>query len=178
MHSISLTFLSAHSPPPSSPSPSHLVSGSLSCLIGSQPLSSSWKEVSLRSLCMPSWVSMRMSCLLFALGFPVSITANLRYEFFLTLDFDWDFLSGKKRFRWPLVKYSFLTIFCLPLIIHCRYFISPIDIFCWQLLSECKSCDLLWNFEEGALNEYWYTVPLLLIPTSMTDPSVCLDLIS
>jgi len=27
------------------------------------------------------------------------------YEFLLTLDFDWDFLSGKKRFRWPLIFY-------------------------------------------------------------------------
>ena len=43
--------------------------------------------------------------------FPVSNTANLRYEFVLTLDFDWAFISGKKRFRWPLVKYSFLTAF-------------------------------------------------------------------
>lgn len=75
--------------------------------------------------------------------FLVSITANLRYEFLLSLDFDWDFLSGKKRFRWPLVKYSFLTAFCLPLIIKCRPFISPIDIFCWHPLLECKCCDLL-----------------------------------
>ena len=84
--------------------------------------------------------------------FRVSITANHRYEFFLTLDFDWEFISGKKRFRWPLVKYSVLTTFYLPLIIQCRYSISPIDIFCCQLLLECKSCDLLLS-RRGALIE-------------------------
>lgn len=30
----------------------------------------------------------------------------------------------------------------LPLIVQCRYFISPIDIFCCQLLSGCKCCGL------------------------------------
>ena len=35
----------------------------------------------------------------------VSIAAILRYEFLLSLDFEWDILTGKKRFRWPLVKY-------------------------------------------------------------------------
>ncbi|KAG6856947.1 hypothetical protein H0H87_011933 [Tephrocybe sp. NHM501043] len=25
------------------------------------------------------------------------------YEWFISLDFDWQFVSGKKRFRWPLV---------------------------------------------------------------------------
>jgi len=27
-----------------------------------------------------------------------------RYEWFLSLSFDWDFISGKKRLRWPLVS--------------------------------------------------------------------------
>ncbi|CAA7270205.1 unnamed protein product [Cyclocybe aegerita] len=27
------------------------------------------------------------------------------YEWFLSLDFDWDFLVGKKRFRWPMIFY-------------------------------------------------------------------------
>ncbi|KAF8887540.1 hypothetical protein BD779DRAFT_1611503 [Infundibulicybe gibba] len=27
------------------------------------------------------------------------------YEWFLSLDFDWDFISGKKKFRWPMIFY-------------------------------------------------------------------------
>jgi len=27
-----------------------------------------------------------------------------RYEWFISLEFDWDFVSGKKKFRWPLVS--------------------------------------------------------------------------
>jgi hypothetical protein len=26
-----------------------------------------------------------------------------RWEWFLSLDFDWEFISGKKKFRWPMV---------------------------------------------------------------------------
>lgn len=108
----------------------------------------------MRSLCMPSWVSMRMLCFLIVLGLSSQLQLTFRYEFFLTLDFDWAVLSGKKRFRWPLVKYSLLTTFCLPLIIQCRYFILPIDIFCCQLLSECKFlCCFIVEFLNGTLNE-------------------------
>ena len=28
----------------------------------------------------------------------------LRYEWFISLDFEWDFISGKKRLRWPMVS--------------------------------------------------------------------------
>lgn len=28
----------------------------------------------------------------------------LSWEFFTSLSFDWDFISGKKKFRWPLVS--------------------------------------------------------------------------
>jgi hypothetical protein len=27
------------------------------------------------------------------------------YEWFITLPFDWDFISGKKHFRWPMSFY-------------------------------------------------------------------------
>lgn len=27
------------------------------------------------------------------------------WEFVLSLDFDWQFISGKKKFRWPLVRF-------------------------------------------------------------------------
>ena len=38
--------------------------------------------------------------------FPPLVGAHIfvRYEWFLSLDFDWDFLTGAKRFRWPMVS--------------------------------------------------------------------------
>ena len=38
--------------------------------------------------------------------FPWLVGAHIfvRYEWFLSLDFDWDFLTGAKRFRWPMVS--------------------------------------------------------------------------
>ncbi|KAF8903939.1 hypothetical protein CPB84DRAFT_1706679 [Gymnopilus junonius] len=38
------------------------------------------------------------------------------YEFFLSLDFEWDFLTGKKRFRWPMIFYfgnRYLLLFAM-----------------------------------------------------------------
>lgn len=49
------------------------------------------------------------------------------WEFALSLDFDWDFISGKKKFRWPLVRlrnpksillfadYALVVLFCRSL---------------------------------------------------------------
>ena len=36
--------------------------------------------------------------------FCLSCWLILRYEWFISLDFEWDFISGKKRFRWPMVS--------------------------------------------------------------------------
>ncbi|KDR80358.1 hypothetical protein GALMADRAFT_223239 [Galerina marginata CBS 339.88] len=38
------------------------------------------------------------------------------YEFFISLDFEWDFLTGKKRFRWPMIFYfanRYLLLFAM-----------------------------------------------------------------
>ncbi|KAF8636897.1 hypothetical protein AX17_003149 [Amanita inopinata Kibby_2008] len=38
------------------------------------------------------------------------------YEWFLSLDFDWDFITGKKRFRWPMIFYfanRYLLLFAM-----------------------------------------------------------------
>ena len=35
------------------------------------------------------------------------IRIGARWEWATTLGFDWQYLSGKKRFRWPLVRSSF-----------------------------------------------------------------------
>lgn len=38
------------------------------------------------------------------------------YEWFLSLDFEWDFISGKKKFRWPLIFYfanRYLLLFAM-----------------------------------------------------------------
>ena len=94
----------------------------------------------------------------------------IRYEFFLSLDFDWEFLSGKKRFRWPLVKYSFCwTAFLFVLTIQYRSFISPIDIFCWCLLLECEWCDLMVNFRWEL--SAWYSMhSAIALDTQKYDP--------
>jgi len=42
------------------------------------------------------------------------------YEWFLSLDFEWDFITGKKRFRWPMIFYfanRYLLLFALIAII-------------------------------------------------------------
>ena len=35
-----------------------------------------------------------------------SIQSLLSWEWFTSLDFDWQFLSGKRKFRWPMVTIS------------------------------------------------------------------------
>ncbi|KIM46553.1 hypothetical protein M413DRAFT_65449, partial [Hebeloma cylindrosporum] len=43
-----------------------------------------------------------------------SVAAIYMYEWLISLDFEWDFISGKKRFRWPMIFY-FLNRYCLLL---------------------------------------------------------------
>ncbi|KAF8155569.1 hypothetical protein B0H34DRAFT_501421 [Crassisporium funariophilum] len=45
-----------------------------------------------------------------------SLLGLYAYEWFLSLDFDWEFLSGKKKFRWPMVFYfanRYLLLFAM-----------------------------------------------------------------
>ena len=52
-----------------------------------------------------------------------------RWEFVTSLDFDWQFLSGKKQFRWPLVGWSVYHQWSLG------DKLSPVVLFCRSLLS-------------------------------------------
>jgi hypothetical protein len=36
------------------------------------------------------------------------------WEFVLSIDFDWQFISGKKLFRWPLVRFAGIRSRCGP----------------------------------------------------------------
>ncbi|KIM36079.1 hypothetical protein M413DRAFT_427933 [Hebeloma cylindrosporum] len=42
-----------------------------------------------------------------------SVASIYMYEWFISLDFEWDFLSGKKRFRWPMIFYFLNRYFLL-----------------------------------------------------------------
>lgn len=56
---------------------------------------------------MPDWKSsaqLQLEGVIFA-KFIHALLGLYAYEFFLSLDFDWEFLSGRKRFRWPLIIY-------------------------------------------------------------------------
>jgi hypothetical protein len=52
------------------------------------------------------------------------------YEWFLSLDFDWDFISGKKRFRWPMVRLT-LPLCSHQLMKRDRFSTFPVDTFCY-----------------------------------------------
>ncbi|KAF8815103.1 hypothetical protein BYT27DRAFT_7216821 [Phlegmacium glaucopus] len=56
---------------------------------------------------MPDWKStteLQQEAAIFS-KFMHALLGLYAYEFLLSLDFDWEFLSGKKRFRWPLIFY-------------------------------------------------------------------------
>jgi len=56
---------------------------------------------------MPNWKSvyeLQLEGAVFA-KFMHALLGVYAYEFFLSLDFDWEFVSRKKRFRWPLIFY-------------------------------------------------------------------------
>ena len=47
------------------------------------------------------------ACVLsFAFIFLLSNLHAHRYEWLISLDFEWDFITGKKRFRWPMVRWD------------------------------------------------------------------------
>ncbi|KIM37061.1 hypothetical protein M413DRAFT_423897 [Hebeloma cylindrosporum] len=42
-----------------------------------------------------------------------AVSAIYMYEWLISLDFEWDFISGKKRFRWPMIFYFLNRYFLL-----------------------------------------------------------------
>lgn len=50
------------------------------------------------------------------------------WEFVISLEFDWSFVTRKRRFRWPMVR-LYAVGFARYLLVH-RYFISLIAISC------------------------------------------------
>ena len=61
----------------------------------------------------------------------------IRWEVVTSLDFDWQFISRRKRFRWPLVSPSISRSFRISCI-HIRYFILLEDIVYYLLWSACE----------------------------------------
>jgi hypothetical protein len=54
---------------------------------------------------------------------------TFRFEWFISLDFEWDFITGTKKFRWPMVS-SFRLSICT---VHATLVISSDILFCWPL---------------------------------------------
>ena len=55
----------------------------------------------------------------------------IRWEFVTSLDFDWQFISGVKTFRWPLVGFLVFIIEIRWSLIHLsRFFTLLVDISC------------------------------------------------
>ncbi|KJA21376.1 hypothetical protein HYPSUDRAFT_67723 [Hypholoma sublateritium FD-334 SS-4] len=59
-----------------------------------------------------------------------SLLGLYAYEWFISLDFEWDFVTGKKKFRWPMIFYfanRYLLLFALIGIIISFDTTSPVD---------------------------------------------------
>jgi len=71
-----------------------------------------------RSAIMPNWKSpaeLQVDAGVFT-KFMHALLGLYAYEWFVSLGFDWDFISGKKRFRWPMVFYfagRYLLLFAM-----------------------------------------------------------------
>lgn len=105
-----------------------------------------------------------------------------RYEWFISLEFDWDFVSGKKKFRWPLVSiaaeleggaclhwdsYSILlTVICYSLPwLGCK-FEEPKPPF-WRTKKRCTA--QLHSTRRGTLLVVVHFFPALLMIRSEVD---------
>ena len=88
-------------PPPIPTYPLSLFLTLAQCLTGNSPMT--FKRT------MWAWWNLCIRLRVFICAFsPVFLSSScwliIRYEWFISLDFEWDFISGKKRLRWPMVS--------------------------------------------------------------------------
>jgi hypothetical protein len=58
------------------------------------------------------------------------------WEFLTSLDFEWELLTGKKRFRWPLVSFTIAGVYLRVLNVSCRFSTLLVVTRCWVHSSE------------------------------------------